>query len=342
MVQEDPPDLLLTDVEMPNRDGYSLCRAVKDDERLRELPVVICSSLGEARDLERGFDSGADGLPGQAGGRGGVDQPASRPARDPNGRNPRAGAGRGRLGRDPSPGGGLLASPRGLRWRPRSMVRMVWTRRCAAAGSGADRLRHAAHDPGSSWWWRSSGDLKTRDVPLVMLTARDHWPGPSPDACRGFDQLPGQAFHHGQVHRHRRAGARRVQAGSLQGGLEALHQRGAVEAAEQMSREKEPFTIRAREADATLLFSDISGFTAMSAKMTPKEVVGVLNASFDALCIAIKDHAETSTSSSETRSWRSSRNVRTLMNLTPFGRLGRPGRCSRLSGSSTRVGIPIC
>jgi CheY-like chemotaxis protein len=54
------PDLLLTDVEMPELDGYELCRAVKTDESTAAIPVVICSSLGEAGDLERGFDAGAD------------------------------------------------------------------------------------------------------------------------------------------------------------------------------------------------------------------------------------------------------------------------------------------
>lgn len=60
MVRARKPDLLLTDVEMPKMDGYSLCRAVKTDDALADLPVVICSSLGETADLERGFDAGAD------------------------------------------------------------------------------------------------------------------------------------------------------------------------------------------------------------------------------------------------------------------------------------------
>ena len=59
-LRREPPDLLLTDVEMPELDGYELCRAVKADEATADIPVVICSSLGEAGDLERGFDAGAD------------------------------------------------------------------------------------------------------------------------------------------------------------------------------------------------------------------------------------------------------------------------------------------
>jgi adenylate cyclase len=47
--------------------------------------------------------------------------------------------------------------------------------------------------------------------------------------------------------------------------------------------------VRAKEVDATLLFSDISGFTNMSSKMSPGQVVAILNEAFDALCIVIKE-----------------------------------------------------
>ena len=48
-------DLVLTDVEMPRLDGYALCMALKNDPATEGIPVIICSSLGEASDLERGF-----------------------------------------------------------------------------------------------------------------------------------------------------------------------------------------------------------------------------------------------------------------------------------------------
>ncbi|HMG21895.1 MAG TPA: response regulator, partial [Kofleriaceae bacterium] len=54
------PDLVITDVEMPEVDGYGVCKAIKGDPATAHVPVMICSSLGEAADLERGFDAGAD------------------------------------------------------------------------------------------------------------------------------------------------------------------------------------------------------------------------------------------------------------------------------------------
>src|ERR1700751_3885554 len=63
MVDERKPDLVITDVEMPKVDGYGVCKAVKERSpsgALQPTPVIICSALGEAADLERGFDAGAD------------------------------------------------------------------------------------------------------------------------------------------------------------------------------------------------------------------------------------------------------------------------------------------
>jgi twitching motility two-component system response regulator PilH len=54
------PDLVITDVEMPRMDGYALCKALKSDDDTAHLPVLLCSSLGESADLEKGFDAGAD------------------------------------------------------------------------------------------------------------------------------------------------------------------------------------------------------------------------------------------------------------------------------------------
>ncbi|MEM9490728.1 MAG: response regulator, partial [Myxococcota bacterium] len=54
------PDLVITDIEMPELDGYQVCAALKSDDDTSHIPVLISSTLGEAADLERGFDVGAD------------------------------------------------------------------------------------------------------------------------------------------------------------------------------------------------------------------------------------------------------------------------------------------
>jgi chemotaxis protein histidine kinase CheA len=52
--------LVLTDVEMPVMDGFSLVLTLRDDARWATLPVVVVSSRGSDEDRRRGADAGAD------------------------------------------------------------------------------------------------------------------------------------------------------------------------------------------------------------------------------------------------------------------------------------------
>jgi len=52
-------DLIISDVEMPNLDGFGLCEKLKDNPGTRGVPVVMLSSLDTDRDIERGFKAGA-------------------------------------------------------------------------------------------------------------------------------------------------------------------------------------------------------------------------------------------------------------------------------------------
>ncbi len=53
-------DLLVTDVDMPRMDGIELTRSIKQDPRLRALPVVIVSYRDRAEDRRRGLEARAD------------------------------------------------------------------------------------------------------------------------------------------------------------------------------------------------------------------------------------------------------------------------------------------
>ncbi len=54
------PDIIISDIEMPQLTGYEFCRAVKQDPALRDVPVILLSTLSEAEDIIRGLDAGAD------------------------------------------------------------------------------------------------------------------------------------------------------------------------------------------------------------------------------------------------------------------------------------------
>jgi signal transduction histidine kinase len=54
------PDLVITDVVMPELDGYGLCRHIKADENGQAVPVILLTSLAEPRDVIEGLECGAD------------------------------------------------------------------------------------------------------------------------------------------------------------------------------------------------------------------------------------------------------------------------------------------
>ncbi len=58
---EAPSDLVLTDIEMPNMDGFALTEAIRAHPTLANIPVLILSSRSSADDRQRGLDAGADG-----------------------------------------------------------------------------------------------------------------------------------------------------------------------------------------------------------------------------------------------------------------------------------------
>ena len=60
-LSEEPPNLILTDIEMPNMDGFALTEAVRAHPVLANIPVLILSSRSSDADRQRGLDVGADG-----------------------------------------------------------------------------------------------------------------------------------------------------------------------------------------------------------------------------------------------------------------------------------------
>lgn len=54
------PDIVLTDIMMPEMDGYELCRRIKTDHALKSIPVIIVTQLFDPVDVVRGLEAGAD------------------------------------------------------------------------------------------------------------------------------------------------------------------------------------------------------------------------------------------------------------------------------------------
>ncbi len=54
----DPPDLILLDINMPEMDGYEVCRQLKSDRRSADVPVIFISALNETVDKIEAFSAG--------------------------------------------------------------------------------------------------------------------------------------------------------------------------------------------------------------------------------------------------------------------------------------------
>ncbi len=57
---QDYVEIIISDIEMPQMDGYSLCQAIKQDPVLKNLPVILFSSLINDRLIHKGKSVGAD------------------------------------------------------------------------------------------------------------------------------------------------------------------------------------------------------------------------------------------------------------------------------------------
>ena len=57
--RQKPFDLIITDVDMPVMDGFTLCKALKSNPKANGIPVIILSSHDKESDIEHGFQIGA-------------------------------------------------------------------------------------------------------------------------------------------------------------------------------------------------------------------------------------------------------------------------------------------
>jgi len=56
--QNDPPDLILLDINMPEMNGYEVCAKFKSEEKTRDIPIIFISALNEVKDKMEAFSTG--------------------------------------------------------------------------------------------------------------------------------------------------------------------------------------------------------------------------------------------------------------------------------------------
>lgn len=54
------PDLILLDIMMPELNGYQVCKKIKEDDSLKNIPVVMLTAKAQESDKFWGLETGAD------------------------------------------------------------------------------------------------------------------------------------------------------------------------------------------------------------------------------------------------------------------------------------------
>ncbi|MBZ0231204.1 MAG: response regulator [Deltaproteobacteria bacterium] len=288
LVRARRPDLVITDVEMPRMDGYALCKALKSDEATAHLPVLICSSLGESADLERGFDAGADDylvkpvIPEElitrvhdlvAGG-----MPASRErvlvVDDSPAQRHYVADCLARQGFDVATAeNGKVALDKARAQKPALVVSDYEM----PVMTGFELVHALRRDP------------ELRQVPVIMLTARDSKRDMAQMRAAGASAYLVKPFAQDKCVAmvERTLAERRLLAYKEASSL--FISEGARKAAEERAAAGELHAIRADEQIMSVMFSDLVGFTPMSQKLSPREVIELLNDYFDVMCPIVKD-----------------------------------------------------
>lgn len=60
MVKADPPDIVVLDLNMPQKTGFEVCKELKDDPSFQHLPIIMLSGTTELDDKVQGMELGAD------------------------------------------------------------------------------------------------------------------------------------------------------------------------------------------------------------------------------------------------------------------------------------------
>ena len=286
LTKELRPDLLITDIEMPKLDGYEVCKAVKDAEGTTHIPVLICSTLGEAQDLERGFDAGADDY---------LIKPVI----------PEELLTRVRtlfLGTMPASRERILVvddSPAQRHYVADCLARQGFEISTAENGkialSKANALRPAliVSDyempvmTGFELVHSLKRDPETRNIPVIMLTARGGKRDMAQMRAVGASAYLVKPFSQDKCIAtvERTLAERRLIAYKEASSLYISE--GARKAAEQRAEAGTMGSVRADERVMAVLFSDIVGFTNLAQQLTPRQVIELLNDYFDVLCPCI-------------------------------------------------------
>jgi len=59
-IKEFIPDLILLDIVLPKMDGFEILKKIKSDPKLKNIPIVLLTNLGQKNEIEKGMSLVAD------------------------------------------------------------------------------------------------------------------------------------------------------------------------------------------------------------------------------------------------------------------------------------------
>lgn len=59
-IEKQKPSLILLDILLPKKDGFTVLQEIKNSEEFRKIPVILLTNLGEKEDVDHGLSLGAD------------------------------------------------------------------------------------------------------------------------------------------------------------------------------------------------------------------------------------------------------------------------------------------
>ncbi len=59
LAQNNNPDIILLDIILPKKNGFEVIQVLKDDERTKNIPIVLLTNLGSLSDIQKALDLGA-------------------------------------------------------------------------------------------------------------------------------------------------------------------------------------------------------------------------------------------------------------------------------------------
>ena len=60
MAKQEKPDLIVLDVMMPDVDGYTVAKRIRENDEIKDTPIIMLTALGMLQDKAKGFDIGVD------------------------------------------------------------------------------------------------------------------------------------------------------------------------------------------------------------------------------------------------------------------------------------------